>query len=135
MISLLLFACAAMFNAIMDVTQFHYYQSIFFPFPAYFWDGMISWKNKYIDGQYHKGRRKLVKTKWFSINYPVQFTDAFHFFKMLMIFCLAAAVVEFKIDGFAIFNNMRLNYLFAFASYGIVWNLTFSLFYKKILRS
>jgi len=71
--SLVLVMLAAICNAIMDVTQFHFYKSIFNkePFSVSWLNGDISWRNKYKNGSVSQGRN----------NIPVWFTDAFHFFK------------------------------------------------------
>jgi hypothetical protein len=86
MLSIVFFIFAAICNAIMDVSSFHYSKSIFRSNKAnfrYWWDGEISWLNKYIDRDFLEGR-----IKWnifgIKINKPVQITDAFHFFKMFM---------------------------------------------------
>lgn len=90
------------------------------------WDGDISWKNKYVDGDTEKGR-----IKWFfGINKPVQLTDAFHFFKMLMIIFICFSIV---CGVFSSLEHEWYIFLLLFISYGITWNVVFSRFYDKIL--
>jgi hypothetical protein len=116
--SFILFILAAICNAVIDVTQFHYYRSIFNnePFSESWWNGNISWRNKYKNGTVSQGRN----------NIPVWFTDAFHFFKSLMITLLALAVVFYK---------PLINWWVDFIALGLSWNIFFSLFYKHILKT
>lgn len=65
-------------DAIKDTVNFHYLQSIFIKFPSRFWDGEISWMNKYKDQDYHKGPKFFGSTTIF-----VWTTDAWHLFKTL----------------------------------------------------
>ena len=115
-------------NAIMDTSVHHYDSSIFTNYNMLWWDGAISWKNKYVDGDTEKGR-----VKWFfGINKPVQLTDAFHFFKMFMIIFICLAIVC------GVFSNLEREwyvFLLLFIGYGITWNVVFSRFYDKILIS
>lgn len=122
MISITFLILASISNAIMDVSAHHYYNSIFFKYnkPSFF-NSEISWRNKYIDFNPKNGRRKILNT---SIDFPVQFTDLWHFAKMLMIIFLCASIVTFDFDKYL---------LLIFVGYGIIWNKTFSLFYDKLL--
>ena len=127
-LSFLFFSLAALCNAVMDKTNYHYHKSIFTKFNRVWWDGEISWVNKYVDGDTKKGR-----VKWnvlgFEFDKPVQLTDAFHFFKMWMIIFLALSVVTFNgVDG-GFFEWVGL-----FLAYGTIWNSTFSIFYEKIFE-
>jgi hypothetical protein len=116
-------ALGATCNSIMDVTSHHFEQSIF---KGSWWDSVNSWRLKYVDGDHTKGRIKW----YFGINKPVQLTDAWHFFKMLMIFFMCAAIATMSYVGPMSFTWWP----FTFTIAGIVWNTTFSLFYDKILR-
>lgn len=115
--SFLLVSIAAICNAIMDVTQFHYHKSIFNRdgISESFWNGAISWRNKYINGDFKQGRN----------NIPVWFTDAFHFFKSSMIVCLCLAIIT---------HETIVNFWIDFIILGTLWNLFFRMFYKHILR-
>lgn len=59
MISILFVILASICNAVMDASSFHYDNSIFNKLNRKFWDGSISWKNKYID--YDKGDKRRKK--------------------------------------------------------------------------
>lgn len=126
MISLIFIMLAAKYNAVMDTCNHHYHRSIFDNkgFKRYFWDGTISWKNKYIMGNPALGRKFI----------PVQFTDAFHFFKMLMIVAICASIITFDAENLLLISdNKYFNFTIALIIYGTVWNTTFSLFYNYIL--
>jgi hypothetical protein len=133
MLSIILLLLASICNSIMDKSQFHYYRSVFksLNLNQSWWDGNISWKNKYIDQDVKKGRRKILNS---HINYPVQLTDAFHFFKMLMIIFLCCSIITF--NPCDVFVNCEINFInfsIILLFYGIVWNVTFSLFFNHIL--
>ena len=118
--SILFIALASICNAIMNKGLFHFHKSIF-PQGVIWWNSQISWRNKYINSDTKQGRRKILNT---NINYPVQLTDSFHFFKMLLIVFICLSIVTYKP-----IINMLLDVLI----YGTVWNITFSLFFDKIL--
>lgn len=125
MISIILIFLAAICNAVMDVCSFHYYNSVFKNKNPKYWNPEISWKNKYVD--WDKGNKKRKKII-FNINFPVQLTDAWHFFKSSMLLFLISAVVLYKPI------HPELNELWSVLILGTVWNVTFSLFYNKLLR-
>jgi hypothetical protein len=130
-ISLIFLVLASICNAIMDTSTQHYYSSIFTKFKPKWWNGNISWKNKYIDGDLNKGRIKWI----LGFNKPVQLTDAFHFFKMLMIIFICSSIITF--DRCSIIINCQYywySFLIILGIYGLIWNLTFSLFYNKIFK-
>ena len=116
--SLVLVMLAAICNAVMDVTQFHFYRSIFNkePFSASWWNPEYGWMNKYINGNPKQGRN----------NIPVWFTDAFHFFKSLMILLLSLAIISYE---------TMFNLLIDLFILGLAWNTFFSLFYKHLLKT
>jgi hypothetical protein len=125
-ISLICWILAAICNAVMDVCSHHFEGSIFNSrmFNACWWKTEYSWTNKYILHNPKNGRRR-----WFYglLLVPVQITDSFHFFKMLMIIFLACSV------GFAynVTHNPGL-ILLVIGFYGLCWNVWFSLFYNKV---
>ena len=130
--SLIFWILAAICNSVMDKTNHHYSKSIFVKLNPMWWNGEISWKNKYVNGDSTLGFRKLFpnsKGVLGKINYPVQLTDAWHFFKTLMIIFLVLSVIMFNSSSLTSFKN----YLFVFVMYGVIWNIIFSLFYDKIL--
>jgi hypothetical protein len=103
----------------MDTSVHHFHKSIFSNLEKYWWNGEISWKNKYTFCAPELGRKNF-----FGINIPVQITDAFHFFKMWMIIFICLSIV-FYIPIF--------NWWIDLCVLGTCWNVTFSLFYNKIL--
>jgi hypothetical protein len=110
----------------MDTSSHHYHTSILKKFNPNWWNAEVSWKNKYVNGDPSLGFRKI----WKNINYPVQLTDCWHFFKTLMIIFLTLSVVTFDSDLIV----ESYYYLLYVGLYGTVWNVVFSLFYDKILR-
>lgn len=122
MISYVLVILASFCNALMDTLAHHHSTSIFKNYKTGFWsDAMaVSWKNKYIDGDPTKGRKK----NW-VFNVPVQFTDAWHFFKSLMIIFLIAAMPLY---------TTVFGLLIDFCVLGLAWNFSFTFFYNVIFR-
>lgn len=135
---------AAMCNAVMDKVKFHPWKSVFnkwFPkalLPPYSknvdvrkWLGLIDgYDNKYINGNSLFGR-----INWKGITIPVQICDLWHFSKTLMIITMCLAVVLYEpfvvnlveIDSKIIVTCMDL------CIYGTAWNITFSMFFNKLL--
>ncbi len=110
---MILFALAAACNAVGDKLAHHFTSSVFKNLDPYFWDPMISWKNKWVNGK----RRKLIG----PINYPVQLTDAWHFFKSLMLVFLGFAVA---------FHTPIYNPVADAGIYLGIWWLTFEFLYS-----
>lgn len=130
MLSLLFFVLAAIANSVMDTSVHHYSTSKFKTLDRFFWDGEISWKNKYINGD-----PKLGRVRWyFGLVKPVQLTDAFHLFKSLMIILLSLSITTFDIGFFSISEYSLISFPLVVLLYGFLWNTTFSLFYDKILK-
>ncbi len=131
-LSLLFFSLAAVCNALCDNLQHHWYKSIFNnpKRNLKWWNGELSWLNKYQDGQVAKG---FVKWNAWGVRFtkPVCFTDAWHFFKSLMVVLLA-------LSGVTLYGNRMdlslVGYLIILCLYGIVWIGTFNLFYNRILN-
>lgn len=109
MLPLVLFALAALFNAVMDsLEEGHFTKSIFRNLNPKFWYKYESWK--YV--------RKIP-----IINYPV---DAWHISKTLMVMCLSGATAP----SMTIFPDYWLNFI----ALGVVWNIIFTVFYDHILK-
>jgi len=122
---------ASICNAVMDTSVHHYSKSILSNFKnKLWWNGEISWKNKYVEGDPKKGRVKWI----FGFNKPVQLTDAFHFFKMLMVIFICVSIITFD-KNCVLVNGEYMWYKFMglLCIYGTFWNVPFSLFYKKVL--
>ncbi len=113
---------AGMFDAMRDKCAFHYSSSIFSRFNPAFFDGSISWKNKYIDGDSTKGRKKLL-----GIPIPVIFTDAFHLFKSLQTLFIAISVINFVYN----YHHIAIEYLVVYGSYKWGFNSFFNFILVK----
>ncbi len=148
----LIVALAAVANAIMDTVDQHFFESIFNDLTEtdkarLWWCENQGWKNKYIDRDPAKGRVQWKIGKW-SFNKLVQFCDAWHFFKMVMIILLCAGMA-LELEDYLHFHLfiypivlvtentqtvLWLTTLAHFLWYGIIWNVTFNIFYDHILR-
>lgn len=92
------------------------------------WWSFSGWELKYVDyhGDIKEGiepRRK--KWLWGLINKPVQVCDAWHFFKMLMLLLLLAVPFVY---------SEKIIWYIDYATYGLCWNMVFSLFYNVIWK-
>ena len=67
-------------DAMGDKLKFHFFKSVFQTWYPQFW-GPESWRNKYVDGDPAKGRKKFL-----GITIPVIFTDGWHLVKAVKIF-------------------------------------------------
>ena len=108
MITLILIALEGFFNSVMDTLKDHYSSSIFKNWDEDFWNPAISWQNKY-------------KT-WI----PDAFTDGWHWVKLFDIVIILLAIVSYE----RIFEWWILDFLL----FGIIRNVSFSLFYNNLLR-
>lgn len=124
---ILIFVAAAC-NAVMDKLDHHFSASIFDLIKnkkiRLWFNSNQGWRNKYVDRNPKKGR-----VKWnilgIKINKPVQLTDAWHFFKMLMIFAICGMAAVYPVIIYmGIINWVIL---------GLIWNITFRLFYSFFL--
>jgi len=102
-ISLMFLMFAAAFNAVMDTLTHHYSTSIFKFKNPQFWNPNVSWQ--YVNF--------LPFTRYRA--------DAWHLAKSSMIFCICFAIIFFKGEWYHFFI------------FGAAWNLTFNLFYNKLL--
>ena len=106
MISAIFIIIAAACNAVMDLLENeNYYNSVFRHFDDKFWYKRESWKH--------------VK-KIFGYR-----PDAWHIAKSMMIVCLVLAAVLYE---------PYWNQLYDLLAFGLLWNLTFNIFYNKIFR-
>lgn len=112
---------AGISKGITDVTSFHFDKSIFVNKPL-FWNPLVSWKNKYKDGDKNKGAKFLGSTTIF-----VLFTDGWHLFGFLERIFLCAA---FIFIGLLIAGNLW--FLFGALIGYIIFFLTFHLFFTTI---
>jgi len=130
---------ASICNAIMDVCQHHFDKSIFKREGKDKWNrwhnARHSWRNKYVNGDPKQGRRKLkIKGTPITFNYPVQLSDGWHYYKMLMLVFMCLAILNFpKPFEFKIFDSWIVNGIAWLGILGLIWNQTFSLFYEHFL--
>lgn len=105
MLSSLFIILAAVLNSLMDIFENeNFHKSIFNDLNQKFWYKRESWKYA----------KKLFGYKF----------DAWHICKSLMIICFCLALVFYK----PIFGYIDILF------YGALWNLTFNIFYNKILK-
>lgn len=123
MISIILLILASVCNSVMDTLGHHHSTSVFKKYKTGFWADayLVSWKNKYFNGDKLQGRKRFL-----GFVIPVQFTDAWHFFKSMMIILLILSIVLYTPLVFYIWID--------FIAYGIIWILFFNLFYNYLLR-
>lgn len=132
--SLIFWSLASICNSVMDTSNHHYSTSVFKKYNPMWWNGEISWKNKYIDCNPNLGFKKLFPNrKGFlgKINYPVQLTDAWHLFKTLMIVFLVLSIITFDKDIILSWYG----FIVIFIMYGFIWNFCFNIFYNHVLKS
>ena len=105
MSSIILIIIAAILNAFMDIIENENFRnSIFHEYNPLFWYKRESWKSA---------------KKYFGWKF-----DAWHIAKSLMLASLILAIIFYK-------SILGLYDIFIF---GLVWNLTFNIFYNKIFR-
>jgi hypothetical protein len=125
MISLVFISLGSICNALMDVTSHHFHISIFSDIQnkkiLKWFRTPDSWKLKYEwdDGEI------VGRKKWKGFVVPVQLTDSWHFFKMLMIVLVCCAIISYEIIVSPIVDLCLL---------GIFWNTTFSFYYNIIFK-
>ncbi len=131
-ISLLL---AATCCGVMDAVDHHFESTPFTkikdPSWRIWWNEFQGWRNKYVDRDPKKPRVrwnfKIGKLK-FSMVKPVQFTDAWHHFKMWMIIFICLAI------SLAITHVIYQVLLFTLLL-GTIWIQGFNLIYNHILKN
>ena len=139
MLSIILLFLASVCNATMDTISHHWSKSIFTKIKDdffYNWFRNDSWKLKYKNGDPEQGIIQcIIKLKFinFKINKPVQITDAWHFAKMLMIIFISLAIIAY--EPFIRISHIDINNkLIELVIFGLIWNNTFTLFYKHIFK-
>lgn len=113
---------AAICKAVADILAHNYNKSIFTKYNRTFWDPATSWRNKYINRDIKKGRKK-IKFLGLKFNYPVPLTDAWHLFNSGMI-------TSFLLIIFFPIKHLLLTFLLS----GLLFNIVFLFFYKKVFR-
>jgi hypothetical protein len=116
-----LFILAGVSEAVMDKLQFHYDLSIFKNMKnQLFWNPLLSWKNKYKDGDPLKGEKFFL-----SKSLLVGFTDAWHLFKLLRTLFIFSGIY-FLFTHCISQTNCLLYVIIA----RIIFGLSFTLFFR-----
>lgn len=121
-ITFLLICINGLSEAICDVLQHKYDQSVFnsSKFKEQFWNPSLSWMNKHVDGS--KFKKLLFKTVL------VFTTDAWHLFKTIK------TISEYSIIILVItYINVNFWMILILISFKILMKLFFEFFYSKIL--
>lgn len=131
-LTLLSICLAARSNAVMDIITHHYSSSIFSTLNRdLYWDPAKSWKNKYINRDFKKGRVK-IKILGKEFNKHPAFTDGWHKHKSLMIVYICLIPLLFTIDSKL---STEINPIILGAVYflitGLTWNKVFMYYYKE----
>ena len=105
MISIIAFAFAAFFNAVMDTLTDHFSVSVFKNLNPNFWDRSITWKHKKFLG--------------------IVVLDAWHIAKYGWLL---------SIITFGLCNKLEINLLGNLLIYPIIWFIVFETFYSRVLR-
>lgn len=156
MVSLFLFALSGFFNSIMDTIKHRWWTSIFANMKKnsfwYQWFHVDSWEGKYEENENGKPIKDenggFIRKVWFTlpdwgilwklrnkeIHTIVQFTDAWHFFKMLMLIASGAAIVTYK-PVLTFIHNPYILAISELLIIGIIRNRVFSIFYGKIWQA
>ena len=124
-IGYILVIIAGISEAVMDKLQFHYPKSIFSNFKKQqFWNPLISWSNKYKNGDEKLGHSFPGSTTIF-----VGFTDAWHLFKLINHTCLfiGLPLLAFQLNSF---NQLIIVICIA----RILHGFTFDIFFDAILK-
>jgi len=114
-----LIVIAAISNAVMDVLQFKFSNSIFSKFKNQnWWNPKLSWANKWKNGDPLQGENFWGSSRWF-----VRFTDAWYFFQGLMFTSLFFSIIYYT----TIFSKFV-----DFIGIYLIFTIIFEIFYSKI---
>lgn len=117
-ISVIFLCLAAILDAIQDTLKSKFNTSIFKNLGTW-WNPELSWVNKWAVGSTTKERFLASSTIFVFI------TDAWHFFKMLMLFCMFTSIVTYAIQNYTII--IMIMHLIIFS---IVWGIFFEITYR-----
>ena len=121
-IGLICFILMGISEAVMDTLQFHYFKSIFSKSKnQLFWDPVISWRNKYKNGDPDQGSRFT-----FSTTLLVGFTDGWHLFKLLRNLFLFIGILLLTLS----LNTLWTSLLWICIS-RILFGVSFTIFYGR----
>lgn len=129
-IPIILYILSGICDAIMDTIKDHFSISIFSKLNEQYWNPIISWRNKYVNGDPQKG---FIKITILGVKFTkhVAFTDAWHLFKSIREVLIGLAITS------GIYFGLHFNFLYSvifLIVLGVLRNVFFSLFYDKILR-
>jgi hypothetical protein len=128
-LSLVFLSLAAVTNAAMDELQFHFDKSIFSKMESHrkWLDPKISWHNKWKNGDSTQG-----EAFWGSSTVFCGFTDAWHFFKGLMISCFVLAIM---IPVARLVSLRWYFWVLIFFGLNLLYGFVFELFFSKLFLS
>lgn len=134
LIPIFLYCISGMMDAVMDVLADHFSTSIFSNvkiFNQYFFNPILSWKDKYIDNDMLKGHKKII-IGFIAFNFPDALTDAWHVSKLIREGSNILAMVSLIIIPFTTVNIIII------VSFGLILSIlrnnVFNLFWNKILK-
>jgi hypothetical protein len=122
-LGLVCFVLMGISEAVMDTVQFHFFKSIFSNFKKQlFWDPVVSWRNKYKNGDPNKGPKFP-----FSTTLLVGLTDGWHFFKLLrnLFLFVGILLLVLSLDGFWV------SLLWVCIS-RVLFGVSFTIFYNNV---
>jgi len=127
-ISLIIISLAGLAEAVMDVIQFHFSDSIFSNSIKYknnYWNPQDSWKNKWKDYDPQLGEKFKGASTLFVFT-----TDAWHFFKFIRtsLLFIGLGIIAWKVESFI---NLILLITLARTIFGIAFTLGFDKIFKK----
>ncbi len=145
-VSLIFTMLSALCNSLMDAIAHH---NVFNHAKKFWrddgWELKYTWEYKYVKGVMTRYKTGRVKWSVFGIkfNKPVQFTDAFHLFKTIMLVFIFLAILS-PFVGYTydieilktgdVFNGDWWNIFFFGCLWYMAWNWTFLAFYKYIWK-
>lgn len=126
-LSFILIYIAGFCKAVMDTLQFHFQNSVFYNSIHKFWNPKISWLNKY------SSISPLTRKKFFKIiPVPVMLTDAWHLFQSIYLTTLFLGIL--LCPPVSVCDIYVVRVLISFIVLRLIFGLSFTLFYNKILK-
>ena len=127
-ISLIIISLAGLAEAVMDIIQFHFSDSIFSNSIVYknnYWNPQDSWKNKWKGYDPQLGEKFKGSSTLFVFT-----TDAWHFFKFIRtsLLFIGLGIIAWKVESFI---NLILLIALARTIFGIAFTLGFDKIFKK----
>jgi len=129
MVALILLCLAGAANAVMDIIQFKFNQSIFSRYSKLkqWADPDLSWRNKWKNGDNLQGERFLGSSTIF-----VWTTDLWHFAQSVMVTSFVMAIFS----CYRIFSTeyLLVDIILHFIIFKACFSFTFELFWSKLLK-